>query len=199
MGNSIGGKKRTAKVMKIDGTTFRPKPPTQAGDVLRDHPGYTLLESEEVKRLGLRARPLEPETPLKPGRLYFLVELPCRPDLRVPRRAWSGALHMSAKERLESLVLSRRSVSDLTPTKPSSVEAVTDGMVRLRVRLPKSQVAKLMEESKDCAEAAEKIMEFCVSKDSNTAKAAAAVPPSAKTRRKEKRTRFVALPDEIIT
>lgn len=198
MGNSIGGKKRTAKVMKIDGTTFRLKPPSQAGDVLRDHPGYTLLESEEVKRLGVRARPLETETPLKPGRLYFLVELPRRPDLRVPRRAWSGALHVTAKERLESLVLSRRSVSDLTAAKPSSVEAVTDGTVRLRVRLPKAQVAKLMEDSKDSAEAAGKIMELCVAKDSKTAKAPAAVSPTIKTGRKEKRTRFVALPDEII-
>ncbi|XP_010910469.1 uncharacterized protein At1g66480 [Elaeis guineensis] len=199
MGNSIGGKKRTAKVMKIDGTTFRLKPPSQAGDVLRDHPGYTILESEEVKRLGVRARPLEPETPLKPGRLYFLVELPQRLDLRVPRRAWSGALQLSAKERLESLVLSRRSVSDVTATKPSSVEAVTDGgTVRLRVRLPKAQVAKLMEESKDSAEAAGKIMELCIAKDSKTAKAPAVVSPTMKTGRKEKRTRFVTLPDEII-
>ncbi|EHA8591369.1 hypothetical protein COCNU_scaffold046327G000010 [Cocos nucifera] len=157
----------------------------EAGDVLRDHPGYTLLESEEVKRLGVRARPLQPETPLKPGRLYFLVELPRWPDLRVPRRAWSGALHVTAKERLESLVLSRRSVSGLTAAKPSSVEPVTDGTVRLRVRLPKAQVAKLMEDSKDSAEAARKMMELCVAKDSKTAKAPAAMSPTIKTGRKE--------------
>lgn len=76
MGNSIGGKNRTAKVMRIDGTTFRLKPQAQAGDVLQYHQGYTFLESEEVKRLGVRARPLEPETPFKPERLYFRVELP---------------------------------------------------------------------------------------------------------------------------
>ncbi|XP_008800768.1 uncharacterized protein At1g66480-like [Phoenix dactylifera] len=186
MGNSIGGKKRTAKVMKIDGTAFRLKPPAMAGGVLRDYPGYSLLESEEVKQLGLRARPLEPEALLKPGKLYFLVELPRLPN---QRRTWSGALHVSAKERLENLMLSRRSVSDL-----SLANTAADGAVRLRMRLPKAQVAKFMEESKDSAEAAEKLMGLCLAKGGNTAE----VPPTVKTGRKEKRTRFVATPDEII-
>jgi hypothetical protein len=43
------------------------KPPTYAGTVLREHLGLQLLDSEQVKLLGVRARPLE---------LYFLVALP---------------------------------------------------------------------------------------------------------------------------
>lgn len=145
--------------MKIDGTTIRFKATATAGDVLRDHPGYSLLESEEVRQLGIRARPLPPDQLLKPKKLYFLVELPRLPDQRVPRRAWSGALHVSAKERLESLMLSRRAVSDLSVGKAS----VEDGAVRLKMRLPRSQVAKLVAESKDSAEVAEKIANLCVS------------------------------------
>lgn len=159
MGNAIGAKRKTAKVMKIDGTTIRFKATATAGDVLRDHPGYSLLESEEVRQLGIRARPLPPDQLLKPKKLYFLVELPRLPDQRVPRRAWSGALHVSAKERLESLMLSRRAVSDLSVGKAS----VEDGAVRLKMRLPRSQVAKLVAESKDSAEVAEKIANLCVS------------------------------------
>nr|CAD1826528.1 unnamed protein product [Ananas comosus var. bracteatus] len=93
MGNSIGGKRRTAKVMMIDGTTLRLKAPAQALDALRDHPGFAVLESEEVKRVGLRARPLDPDAPLKPGKLYFLVDLPAptpNPTTAAPRRAAPG-------------------------------------------------------------------------------------------------------------
>uniref|UniRef100_A0A0D9WP17 Uncharacterized protein n=1 Tax=Leersia perrieri TaxID=77586 RepID=A0A0D9WP17_9ORYZ len=54
MGNSIGGRRKGAKVMQLDGTAFRVKPPANvAGVVLRDHPGFQLLESEEVKLLGV--------------------------------------------------------------------------------------------------------------------------------------------------
>lgn len=196
MGNSLGGrKKRTAKVMKIDGTTFRLRPPIQAGDVLRDHPGYNLLESEEVKRLGLRAQPLHPDHPLTSGKLYFLIELPRLPDQKgaAPRRAWSGALHVSARDRLESLKLTRRSVSDLSASSKASAEEA-EGGVRVRMRLPKAQVARVVEESKDSAEAAQKIMELCMARERD--EAAAAVAPVK--RRKEKRTRFLPMPEEII-
>ncbi|KAG2537429.1 hypothetical protein PVAP13_9NG295473 [Panicum virgatum] len=47
-----------------------------AGAAPRGHPGHQLLESEEVCRLGVRARPLDHDAPLKPGKLYFLVEIP---------------------------------------------------------------------------------------------------------------------------
>jgi hypothetical protein len=170
MGNSLGGKRKGAKVMQLDGTSFRVKPPASAADVLRDHPGFQLLESEEVKLLGARASPLAPDAPLRRGRLYFLVALP-----RAPARAWSGNLRVGARERLESLMLTRRSTYDLSgtlglapasaPTSPlPSSGALTPGgstPVRLKMKLPRAQVEKLMGESKDGAEAAAKIMDLC--------------------------------------
>uniref|UniRef100_A0ACD5XS81 Uncharacterized protein n=1 Tax=Avena sativa TaxID=4498 RepID=A0ACD5XS81_AVESA len=244
MGNALAGKRRVAKVMTVEGATFRYKTPASAGAALRGHPGHQLLESEEVRRLGVRARPLERDAALKPGKLYFLVQLPPgvggRGDeeedgLRAPRKTWSGALHVGARERLESLMLSRRTVSDVASLMPSSrgaaglggeamaarrsssVEAGADGAVRLRMRLPKAEVARLMKESRDPAEAAERIMQLCVARDKaggpapapalrpDAAAAAALLPASAlctasKTgmMKKEKRTRFMAVPDEII-
>ncbi|CAL9105447.1 unnamed protein product [Musa textilis] len=202
MGNALGAKKKTAKVMKIDGTTFKVKPPARAINVLRDHRGHDLLESGEVSRLGLRARPLDPDAPLKPGKLYFLVELPTR---RAPRRAWSGKLQVSAKERLESLRLTRRSMSDLSLAGRSfaaDVEEAKDGAVRLRMRLPKVQVEKLMQESRDAAEAAQKIMQLCVEKDGAAAAAArvlqSMIPAVQTDRQKKRQTRFAVTPDEII-
>uniref|UniRef100_J3MT65 Uncharacterized protein n=3 Tax=Oryza brachyantha TaxID=4533 RepID=J3MT65_ORYBR len=63
MGNAIAGRKRTARVMTVDGATYKYRPPAVAGAALRDHPGYQLLESEEVRRLGMRARPLDADAP----------------------------------------------------------------------------------------------------------------------------------------
>ncbi|PAN08143.1 hypothetical protein GQ55_1G383400 [Panicum hallii var. hallii] len=180
MGNSLGGKRKGAKVMQLDGTSFRVKLPAAAADVLRDHPGFQLLESEEVKLLGARARPLPPDAPLRRGRLYFLVALPRRAPAGggAMRRAWSGNLRVGARERLESLMLARRSTSDLSslpvhasasaPTSPLPSGATSPlpaaggaTPVRLKMRLPRAQVEKLMGESKDPAEAAAKIMELC--------------------------------------
>lgn len=206
MGNALAGRRRAAKVMTVDGATFRYKTPAAAGAALRGHPGHQLLESEEVRRLGVRARPLDRDAPLKPGKLYFLVQIPRGAagagaavgddDPRAPRKTWSGALHVGARERLESLMLSRRTVSDVSsivPSSaarlaaaagdaaspknskpPSSVEVGADGAVRLRMRLPKAEVARLMKESRDPTEAAERIMQLCVARDQG---AAAAPPP----------------------
>lgn len=223
MGNALAGRRRAAKVMTVDGATFRYKTPAAAGAALRGHPGHQLLESEEVRRLGVRARPLDRDAPLKPGKLYFLVQIPRgaavngEDDPRAPRKTWSGALQLGARERLESLMLSRRTVSDvasLVPRTmaPPSVEAGVDGgAVRLRMRLPKAEVERLMKESRDPAEAAERIMQLCVARDQQGAAAArppAVAPPAsalsgrsrstAAASKKEKRTRFMAVPDEII-
>ena len=208
MGNALAGKRRVAKVMTVDGATFRHKTPATAGAALRGHPGHQLLESDEVRRLGVRARPLDRDAALKPGKLYFLVQLPPGggrddDDLRAPRKTWSGALHVGARERLESLMLSRRTVSDVASLmprtaagggesmgaarRPSSVEAGADGAVRLRMRLPKAEVARLMKESRDPAEAAERIMQLCVARDqqgggagkTGSARPAGAAPVSA--------------------
>ncbi|KAL1803409.1 hypothetical protein ACET3Z_032056 [Daucus carota] len=167
MGNTLGGKK-TTKVMKINGETIKLKTPIQAGEVTKDYPGFVLLESEAVKHFGIRAKPLGIYQELKPRRLYFLVELPKFPEEKAPRKIRSG-INMSAKERLDSLMLARRSVSDLSLLKPKSsmVEEVSKESVendsktsKIKIKLPKAEVEKLMRESKSEAEAAEKIMEL---------------------------------------
>ncbi|KAK1263932.1 hypothetical protein QJS04_geneDACA011877 [Acorus gramineus] len=159
MGNTIGGsKRRTAKLMKVDGETIKLKSPLPSvRDILRDNPSMVLMDSDDVRRLGVRARPMLPEQALLPRKVYFLVELPRPPAAdRNPRRAVSGLLNSTtAKERLEGLMLAKRSVSDL------SFAATSARRVRLKVRLPKAQVAKLVEESRDAAEAAERIMKLC--------------------------------------
>ncbi|KAK8605407.1 hypothetical protein V6N13_102188 [Hibiscus sabdariffa] len=174
MGNSLGGKKMT-KVMKINGETMKLKTPVTAEEVLKDHPGHVLLESEAVKHYGTRAKPLQPHQRLEPKRLYFLVVLPEAPKERVPRRVRSG-INMSAKDRLESLMLSRRSVSDLTLLKPTIAipegdeeggEGSGSGAMRVKMRLPKAEVERLMKESENEEEAAEKIMQLCMGKTGN--------------------------------
>lgn len=159
MGNALGGKK-TTKVMKIDGETFKLKTPIKVCDVLKDHPGLVLLESEAVKHYGIRAKPLEAHKELMPKRFYFLVELPKEATV-APRRVRSG-INMSAKDRLESLVLARRSASDLTIMKPLSSEPAENGGLRLKMRLPKAEVERLMRGCETEAEAAEKIMGLCM-------------------------------------
>ncbi|WMV28341.1 hypothetical protein MTR67_021726 [Solanum verrucosum] len=144
--------------MKIDGQTMKFKTPVYANEVLKNYPSMVLLESEEVKHFGVRAKPLEPQQELKPKRLYFLVELPKLPEenKKSPLRARS-AIQMSAKERLETLMLARRSSSDLSIMKPT-----TSGTLKLKLRLSKAEVEKLMMESKDETEVAEKIMRLCM-------------------------------------
>jgi hypothetical protein len=213
MGNSIGGKKRRARVMTVDGATHKYRAPAAAADALRGHPaGHHLLESDEVRRLGVRARPLDPDAPLKPGKLYFLVELPRLASSssdarrRAPQRTWSGALTYGggaavaasasaavaaagAGERLESLLLARRSASDVASallqasgsslSSPPSVEPAggpDGGAVRLRVRLPKADVQRLVEGSRDAAEAAERIMQLCVARDQRRHRSAPGTP-----------------------
>ncbi|KAK4409689.1 hypothetical protein Sango_0041900 [Sesamum angolense] len=178
MGNSLGGKK-SAKVMKINGETFKLKTPVRAGSVVESHPGHVLLESESVKHYGVRAKPLEPQQELKPKRLYFLVELPKFPEEKGARRVRSG-IQMSAKDRLESLMLARRSASDLSIMKPASMALEEEkkggsegggGGVRVRMRLPKAEVERLMADSKDGAEVAEKIVSLCMAKGGGEAAA----------------------------
>ncbi|WCJ33528.1 hypothetical protein M5689_014883 [Euphorbia peplus] len=162
MGNSLGGKK-TVKVMKITGETLKLKTPVKAGEVLKDYPGLVLLESESVKHYGVRAKPLEADQNLTAKRLYFLVELP-KVATEKPRRVRSG-INMSAKDRLENLMLARRSTSDLSIMKPvssSRVASEEDGVMRVKMRIPKEQIEKLMQESKDEAEVAAKIMSLCI-------------------------------------
>ncbi|KAH6771555.1 plastid movement impaired protein [Perilla frutescens var. hirtella] len=180
MGNSLGGSK-SAKVMKINGESFKLKTPIRAGSVVERYPGHVLLESEAVKHYGVRAKPLEPQQELKPKRLYFLVELPKFPEEKTARRVRSG-IQMSAKDRLESLMLARRSASDLSIMKPPSIAAEeaeekneisaaaeNGGGVRVRMRLPRAEVERLIAESRDNGEVAEKIVGLCMARSSAAA------------------------------
>lgn len=154
MGNNIGGIKKKTKVMKINGEILKLNTPITTSDVVKDYPGHVLLESEQVKKFGISAKPLEPEQELKPSKIYFLVELPLFPKEEITKvtRRVKSAVHMSAQDRLECLMLSRRSASD--SSKP--------GKVQLKMKLPKSVVQKLVEESRDETEVAEKIMDLCM-------------------------------------
>ncbi|CAO2829951.1 unnamed protein product [Amaranthus hypochondriacus] len=188
MGNTLGlGGKKRAKIMKINGETIKFKTPIQAKEVVKDYPGHVVLDSDSVKQYGIRAKPLEPFQNLEPKRLYFLVELPKFPNdhqHRTPRRVRSG-IHMSAKDRLESLMLSRRSVSDLSIMRPAtrvmvdgsgsgsgseSSQEISDGGVnssglRVRMKLPKAEVERLMNQSMDEHEVASKIVDLCLGKN----------------------------------
>lgn len=170
MGNSLGGKK-TAKVMKIDGETLKFKTPLRVSNVLKDYPDHVLMDSDSVRHLGVRAKELDMAHELKPKTLYFLVQLPALADEKAPRRVRSSIVNVSAKDRLENLLLSRRSVSDLSLMNPAvpalapGSDEVKEGATRVKLRLPKAQVAKLVEESKDAAEAAEKIMKLCAANE----------------------------------
>jgi len=165
MGNTIG-KSKKAKIMKIDGETFKVKTPTTSNEVVKDYPNHVLLDSQAVKHFGLRAKPLEPNQELKPKKIYFLVDLPkVQPEdekTSLPRRVRSsGIRNVDAKGRLELLMLSKRSVSDISLVKPPSnlgFDRPFDGSMRVKMRLPKAQLEKLMEESNDGSEVAEKIM-----------------------------------------
>ncbi|VFQ66534.1 unnamed protein product [Cuscuta campestris] len=152
--------------MKIDGQTMQFNTPVNAGEVVKEYSGLILLDSESVKEQGIRAKPLRPDQQLQPERLYFLVEPP--PQLpaaeRFPRRVRSG-IQMSAKDRLESLMLARtRSASDMTSAKSSAAarQQTEDGGVRLKLRIPKAELEKLVTQGDRDSEAVEKIMRFCV-------------------------------------
>ncbi|RZC61334.1 hypothetical protein C5167_023082 [Papaver somniferum] len=180
MGNTIGGGRKIAKVMKVNGETLKVHTPVMVRDVVKDYPGHVLIESGAVKHYGLRAKPLEEYQQLKPKKIYFLLEMPkIKEEDKLPRRVRSG-LQMTAKDRLESLKLSKRSVSDLSSILNSKASVIdhdvddtssevggSSGPMRIRVRLPRSQVEKLVRESKDGLEAAEKIMGLCIADNVN--------------------------------
>ncbi|CAA7022575.1 unnamed protein product [Microthlaspi erraticum] len=170
MGNSLGGKK-TTKVMKIDGESFKLKTPVTAEEVLKDFPGHVLLDSESVKHYGARAKPLEAKQRLEAKRLYFVVE----PVKECPPRRVRSGIHMSAKERLENLMLARRSSSDLSILNPSGGWTTEEeggggggGAVRVKVRVPKAELQRLVKEGATEAEATQKIAALFMTKHNET-------------------------------
>ncbi|KAF3790053.1 Uncharacterized protein EJ110_NYTH17268 [Nymphaea thermarum] len=189
MGNAIaGGERKKVRLMKVDGETVKLKGPVRVGEVVRQYPNHAVLDSTAVKNLGTLAKPLDEDHELKGGkkRLYFLVELqklqppppPPQPEERLPRRARSTGIQMSAKERLESLMLAKRSVSDLTFVKAPSAAGGDGaeeggGVLRVKMRVPKSQVSQLLQGSAGGADAAQKIIDLCLKKEEDAA------PPAA--------------------
>ncbi|CAN6455368.1 unnamed protein product [Victoria cruziana] len=191
MGNVIaGGERRKVRLMKVDGETMKLKGPVSVGEVVRQYPNHAVLDSRAVKNLGTMAKPLDEDHDLKGGKkhLYFLVEVqklqPApqpqpqpQQEGRLPRRARSTGIHMTAKERLDSLMLSKRSVSDLT-----FVRAPADGgqdgaqesggVLRVKMRVPKSQVTQLLQGSTGGADAAQKIINLCLKNEDDSSQPA---------------------------
>ncbi|XP_057524463.1 uncharacterized protein At1g66480 [Amaranthus tricolor] len=183
MGNNIGGgNSKHAKIMKINGEFFKFKLPSKVLDVTKEYPNHILLDSQDFLRFNLRAKPLNPQDELKPKKIYLLLELPEFPnDINTQsplRRVRSGVL-MSPITRSGDLMMkkvNRRSVSDLTIiTRSKTVRFADDdngggslggspvGPTRLKIRLPKAQVEKVMEESgNDDVEVARKIVRLCL-------------------------------------
>nr|VDD22727.1 unnamed protein product [Brassica oleracea] len=159
MGNILGSKK-TVKIMKINGKSFKLKTPVKAGTVVKDFPGHVLFESESVKRFGIRAKPLDPKQYLQSKRIYFMVELPRRWKERTPRRVRLG-IKMGAKERLENLKLSRRSSSDLSVIKEVAEEE-KEVVTSVKLKLPKWKVEKLWKESESVSDFYNKITALCL-------------------------------------
>lgn len=184
MGN--GSSKKLAKVMKITGETLKVKTPVLCSEVVKDYPGYVLLESDLVKKYGVRAKPLEHYQELIPKKIYFLVELPKLPvvdkeeeeekNKKLARRVRSASSvppsllnHMSAKDRLEFLMLTRRSNSDVSKkinirsySGTSSSPQPETAAMQVKMRLPRAQVQKLIQENQDESELAEKIVNLCM-------------------------------------
>ncbi|KAF8036911.1 hypothetical protein BT93_C2591 [Corymbia citriodora subsp. variegata] len=165
MGNALGGA-TTAKIMKVSGETLKLSMPVLAGDVVKDYPGHMLLESESVKSLGIKSRPLEPHQELEPERLYFLVELPKEAvNDDEAGRCFQLGNKPSAKDRLDGLMLAQQPVSNHSTMSRATVlskEGNGQGGMRLKMRLPKAELVKLIKESKDEAEVTNKIMELYV-------------------------------------
>lgn len=140
--------------MKVDGQIFKIKLPAKAMDVLKDYSDqHVLLDSESVKKFGIRAPRIRPGTELKHKNIYFLVDLPKFPEERQPRmrRVKSEG---TAKARLDSLMMKQRSISEFGSS--------AQGPVRVKMRLPKVEIERLMKESSDEAEVGDKILDFCL-------------------------------------
>ncbi|KAL7101642.1 hypothetical protein ACP275_08G066600 [Erythranthe tilingii] len=172
MGNGgIGGSKKKAKIMKVNGETFKLKLPATATDVLKDYPaGYVLLESKTVKKYGVRAPELEPGEEIRPGKTYFLLEMPKYPEPRT-RRSRSVVYRSGAEERLDGLMLRRQKSSALEMVSGSGLglglglgSGTGSDSVRVRLRIPKAQMVKMMKESKDEGEVTERIIDLCLQK-----------------------------------
>lgn len=114
-----------------------------------------MLEAEEVKKFGTRAKPLGFHEQLEAKKLYFLVDYPTTLEKRPVMK------RLSAEGKLEKLMVARK-VASVSPL-PSPQGGGGVGVRRVTVRLSKEEYKKLMKDSKDGAEVAKKIMEISTS------------------------------------
>ncbi|KAL8161142.1 hypothetical protein V2J09_012631 [Rumex salicifolius] len=158
MGNAAitsagAGGGRKAKIMKINGEFFKFGTPAKVRDIIGKYPGHILLDSDEFRRFNLRARPLDPEFDLQPKKIYLLVELPRFPSEEdadnTPRRSNYGE--------------TSRAPENFRVSQPSA------SPVRVKVKLPKAQVERILEQTSDDAEAAGKIIDLCMDDDGRAA------------------------------
>lgn len=176
MGNAIitaagAGGARKAKIMKINGEFFELGTPAKVADIIENYPGHVLLDSNEFLRFNLRARPLDPEFELQPKKIYLLVELPRFPTAEEAdytlQRTNSAEILDDTIHPPENFGKSQVLVTDFSATArseagegPAAAAAVTP--VRVKLKLPKAQVERILEQSSDDAEAAEKIIDLCM-------------------------------------
>lgn len=144
--------------MKIDGDTFRLQTPARVSDATKEYPGFVLFDSDSVKRYGVRVKPLEPNHILVPNLPTDVVAEEGHMSNKLPFRRVMSGIHVSAKERLEMLMLSRRAVSDVALARSDGGNEIGPGQTRVRLKLPRSQIMKLMGESQDAPEVTERII-----------------------------------------
>lgn len=71
-----------------------------------------------------------------------------------------SGIQMGAKDRLECLMLSRRAASDVVRPTQASFRRDSATPVQLKMRIPKAQLDKLMQESTDDTEVARRIVDL---------------------------------------
>ncbi|KAL9226511.1 hypothetical protein vseg_002317 [Gypsophila vaccaria] len=197
MGNNIGGRrggyKKAAKIMKINGEYFKLKTPSKVIDIIKDYPHHILLDSDDFLRFNLRAIPLDLHFVLQPNKIYLLFELPKLPQInnintnendynvvnKSPlRRVRSGGEESTVTNAKElRKIMIRRSISDLsTKTKTKAMAGEGSGgsgggggPTRVKVRLPRGQVRRIMEESSDDVEVAQRILRLFATVDGGDA------------------------------
>ncbi|KAA0060756.1 putative Encodes a protein whose expression is responsive to nematode infection [Cucumis melo var. makuwa] len=157
--------------MKINGETFKITLPTTAYEVTSHYPNHLLYESKSLNQFGLRAKPLDPHCQLRPKTLYFLLQLPTLYGVDRSLRRTCSDLHLSASDRLECLLLSRRSVSDLQTLRfdpqRSSIHDGAAKSVQVKFQLPRAEFERLMKECKNNVEVTKKIVDFCAKSRDN--------------------------------
>uniref|UniRef100_A0A0D6R4R9 Uncharacterized protein n=1 Tax=Araucaria cunninghamii TaxID=56994 RepID=A0A0D6R4R9_ARACU len=181
MGNANVSSKGSGwvRIMKLNGEIIKHKAPLSVEKVLHDYPNHVIIPSEAVTHLGMRTKPLDELMQLSPKHLYFLFEMPKFEDAGAPNRVRSE-IHMSAKSRLEAMILAHRSSSDISAVTSfqhgarasASFFGEEERTVRLKLRLSKAQLAQLASESQNMSETAEKILDFFL----NDAQAQKSVP-----------------------